>query len=71
MYSSLYRCKLCFQILEVFIEMIKILYFLILVLVVILALFGFLILIEYLRYYKRKIVLKLRYTLSTETKSDD
>ena len=43
--------------------MIKILGYLIIVAIVILAIFGFLIMIEYLRYFKRKIVLKLRLKL--------
>lgn len=40
--------------------MIKILSILFSVLLVVLALFGFLILLEYMKYYKRIIVLKLR-----------
>lgn len=49
----------------------KILGYLFLILICIFAIFGFLILIEYLKYFKRKIVLKLKYKLNTEVKSND
>lgn len=47
--------------------MIKVLGWIIVITICIFALFGFLILIEYLRYYKRKIVLRLRSKLVQDT----
>lgn len=48
--------------------MIKILSIFFSILLVILGIFGFLILLEYLKYYKRKIVLRLREKLRKDTK---
>lgn len=49
----------------------KILGYLFIILVVIFAIFGFLILIEYLKYFKRKIVLKLNSKLHKEVSNND
>lgn len=47
------------------------LYYLFLILIAIFSIFGFLILIEYLRFWKRLFVLKLKLKFKKEVKSDD
>ena len=51
--------------------MIKIIGYILIALALIFVSFGFLILIEYLRYFKRKIVLRLRNKLKSEVPKND
>ena len=50
--------------------MITLISFLLYALIFIFSIFGFLILIEYLKYFKRKIVLNLRYKLNSVTSDE-
>ena len=51
--------------------MIKILGYIIIAAIAIFAIFGFLILIEYLKYFKRKIVIRLNSKLRVEVPKND